>query len=115
MDFLWNGYGLKILENMDCGMNMDLVLNPSGPTVHYSRPSAYRGTSVQDRSAPIRRSTRGLYLNLMHTRQYTIDSRISGVGPYRGTFAYRGASILDEGARRSLLYIQYFAYMKYRG
>ena len=36
MDFLWNGYGFKILEDMDYGMDMDLVLNPSGPTVHSS-------------------------------------------------------------------------------
>ena len=35
MDFLWNGYGFRILKNMDYGnngMDMDLVLNPSGPT-----------------------------------------------------------------------------------
>ena len=30
--FLWNGYGFRILKNMDYGMNMDLVSNPSGPT-----------------------------------------------------------------------------------
>ena len=34
MDFLWNGYGFRILKNMDYGMEMDLVLNPSGPTEH---------------------------------------------------------------------------------
>ena len=33
MDFLWNGYGFRILENMDYGMDMDLVLNQFGPTV----------------------------------------------------------------------------------
>ena len=33
MDFLWNGYGFRILENMDYGMDMDLVLNPFGTTV----------------------------------------------------------------------------------
>ena len=31
MDFLWNGYGFRILKNMDYGMDMDLVLNLSGP------------------------------------------------------------------------------------
>ena len=34
MDFLWNGYGFRILKNMDFGMDMDLVSNPSGPTAH---------------------------------------------------------------------------------
>ena len=33
MDFLWNGYEFMILRNMDYGMDMNLVLNPSGPTV----------------------------------------------------------------------------------
>ena len=32
MDFLWNGCGFKILKNLDFGMDMDLVSNPSGPT-----------------------------------------------------------------------------------
>ena len=27
MDFLCNGYGFRILKNMDYGMDMDLVLN----------------------------------------------------------------------------------------
>ena len=30
--FLWNGYGFRILQSMDFGMDMDLVSNPSGPT-----------------------------------------------------------------------------------
>ena len=34
MDFLWNGYRFRILMNMDYGMDMDLVLNPSEPTAH---------------------------------------------------------------------------------
>ena len=34
MDFLWNGYGFRILKNMDDGMDMDLVSNPSEPTAH---------------------------------------------------------------------------------
>ena len=25
MDFLWNGYGFRILKNMDYGMDMDSV------------------------------------------------------------------------------------------
>ena len=33
MDFLWNAYEFRILKNMDYGMDMDSVLNPSGPTV----------------------------------------------------------------------------------
>ena len=33
MDCLWNGYEFMILRNMDYGMDMNLVLNPSGPTV----------------------------------------------------------------------------------
>ena len=36
MDFLCNGYGFRILKNMDYGMDMDSVLNPSGPTVWYN-------------------------------------------------------------------------------
>ena len=47
MDFLWNGYGFRILKNMDYGMDMDLVLNPSGPTV-YSRPSLIRTPHSQN-------------------------------------------------------------------
>ena len=31
MGFLCNGYGFRILKNMDYGMDMDLFLNPSGP------------------------------------------------------------------------------------
>ena len=34
MGVLWNGNRFKILKNMDYGMNIDLVLNPSGPTLH---------------------------------------------------------------------------------
>ena len=34
MDFLLNGYGFRILQSMDFGMDMDLVSNPSGPTAH---------------------------------------------------------------------------------
>ena len=34
MDFLWNGYGFRILKNMDYGMYIDLVFNPSRPTGH---------------------------------------------------------------------------------
>ena len=34
MDFLWNGYGFRILKNMDYGMDMDSVLDPSGPTAY---------------------------------------------------------------------------------
>ena len=34
MDFLWNGYGFRILKNMNYGIDMDLVSNPSGPTAH---------------------------------------------------------------------------------
>ena len=30
--FLRNGYGFRILKNMDFGMDMDLVSNPPGPT-----------------------------------------------------------------------------------
>ena len=30
--FICNGYGFRILKNMDYGMDMDLVSNPSGPT-----------------------------------------------------------------------------------
>ena len=30
MDFLWNGYGFRILKNIDYGMDMDLFSNPSG-------------------------------------------------------------------------------------
>ena len=31
---LWIFYGFRILKNMDYGMDMDLVLNPSGPTAY---------------------------------------------------------------------------------
>ena len=40
MDFLWNGYGFRILKNMHYVMYMDLVFNPSGPTdqnIEYNR------------------------------------------------------------------------------
>ena len=30
------GYGFKILKNIDFGMDMDLVSNPSGPTEYSS-------------------------------------------------------------------------------
>ena len=30
MDFLWNEYGFRILKDMDFGMDMDMVSNPSG-------------------------------------------------------------------------------------
>ena len=30
--FLWNGYGFRILEKTDFGMDIDLVSNPFGPT-----------------------------------------------------------------------------------
>ena len=39
MDFLWNGYGFRILKNTDYGMGMDSVLNPSGPTGYKSKPA----------------------------------------------------------------------------
>ena len=31
MDFLWNGYGFRILKDIDFGIDMDLVSNPSDP------------------------------------------------------------------------------------
>ena len=50
MDILWNGYGFRILKNMDYGMDMDLVLNPSGSTVHrYFEESTFQYSSGRRR------------------------------------------------------------------
>lgn len=40
-------YGFRILKNMDYGMDMDLVLNPSGPTGYsYSRRPIKLSSSI---------------------------------------------------------------------
>ena len=56
MDFLWNGYGLRILKNMDYGMDIDSVLNPSRPTAPRSYKNRLLTILLTDRNAPIRAS-----------------------------------------------------------